>query len=351
MSDIIEELKPKIEKYNKEEQVNITLFELETTMALLYFYGNKVDFVVLETGLGGLYDCTNIITKTLVSVITSIGYDHMEILGNTLTEIAYQKAGIIKENSNTVIFEQSEEITNVFIEECKKKKNKLHVITNNDISNYSFDNNLQYFKYKDMDNLCINLKGKMQIENASLCLESIKILQEEGYVISEESIKRGLSTVIHKGRMETLNNKPLIIYDGAHNEPAIKNLQKIIEMYYNNVPRTYIISILKRKNYEKMLQLLAEDKESIFILTSGNDEERYTSSDELYKTAIKYKEKNKIFTKKLEDAIEGVMNNKTNTANFVVGSFYTYGTVVNKIKGLPSDKLSVLMSVLDSWSK
>ena len=92
MSELIEELKPKIEKYNDNKKVNITLFELETTMALLYFYRKKVDYVVLETGLGGLYDCTNVITKPLVSVITSIGYDHMHILGNTLEEIAYQKA-------------------------------------------------------------------------------------------------------------------------------------------------------------------------------------------------------------------------------------------------------------------
>ena len=84
MSNLIEELKPQIENYNKVEKVNITLFELETIMALLYFYRNNVDFVVLETGLGGLYDCTNIIKEPIVSVITSIGYDHMNILGNNL---------------------------------------------------------------------------------------------------------------------------------------------------------------------------------------------------------------------------------------------------------------------------
>ena len=85
---LVEELEPKINRYNKENNIDVTLFELETTMALLYFYRNNVDFVVLETGLGGLYDCTNVITKPLVSIITSIGYDHMHILGNTLPEIA-----------------------------------------------------------------------------------------------------------------------------------------------------------------------------------------------------------------------------------------------------------------------
>ena len=128
MLKLIEELKPLIDEYNKIEEVNITLFELETTMALLYFYRNNVDFVVLETGLGGLYDCTNIITKPLVSIITSIGYDHMHILGNTLAEIAYQKAGIIKDNSNTVIFQTVPEVDNVFIKQCENKNNILHIV-------------------------------------------------------------------------------------------------------------------------------------------------------------------------------------------------------------------------------
>ena len=102
---LIEELEPLINEYNRVNKIDVTLFELETIMSLLYFYRNKVDFVVLETGLGGLYDCTNIITKPLVSIISSISYDHVNILGNSLEEIAIQKAGIIKKDSNTVVFD------------------------------------------------------------------------------------------------------------------------------------------------------------------------------------------------------------------------------------------------------
>ena len=279
MSDIIEELEPLIEIYNKTEIEKITLFELETIMALLYFYRNNVDFVVLETGLGGLYDCTNIITKPLVSVITSIGYDHMSILGETLPEIAYQKAGIIKENSHTVIFEQGPSIDNVFINECKKKNNILHIIRNTDISHYSFDENFQYFDYKDMRNLCINLKGKIQIKNASIAIEVMKIINEYGYKVDTQNILNGLKTVIHKGRMEQLNDKPRIIYDGAHNEPAIENLLDMVKMYYPKMKRMYIISILKRKNYKKMLEILSKDKNAIFIVTSGNDANRFVTKD------------------------------------------------------------------------
>lgn len=332
MSNIIEELKPKIDYYNKIEQVDVTVFELETIMALLYFYRNNVDFVVLETGLGGLYDCTNIITKPIVSVITSIGYDHMQILGNTLPEIAYQKAGIIKHNSNTVIFEQIPEIDKVFIKECKRKNNNLHIVKKNDISNYSFDNEFQYFDYKEIKNLSINLKGKVQIQNASLCVEVMRILNEYGYKVDIESIKMGLKTVIHKGRMEQLNSSPIVVFDGAHNEPAINNLRDMVEMYYDNLKRVYIISILKRKDYKTILELLSKDKNASFILTSGNDEERYTSKEELFECMKEFVEIDKICKKNLKEAIVEAMNSDNDTVNLIVGSFYTYSTVVDQIK-------------------
>ena len=331
MSDIIEELEPLIEIYNKTEIEKITLFELETIMALLYFYRNNVDFVVLETGLGGLYDCTNIITKPLVSVITSIGYDHISILGETLPEIAYQKAGIIKENSHTVIFEQGPSIDNVFINECKKKNNILHIIRNTDISHYSFDENFQYFDYKDMRNLCINLKGKIQIKNASIAIEVMKIINDYGYRVDTQNILIGLRTVIHKGRMEQLNHEPRIIYDGAHNEPAIENLLDMVKMYYPKMKRRYIISILKRKNYKKMLEILSQDKNAIFIVTSGNDANRFVTKDELYHCMSKYVKYDKVYKENLEMAIQNAMNSDENIVNFVIGSFYTYGTVIRKI--------------------
>ena len=334
MSELIEELKPLIENYNKKEDINITLFELETTMALLYFYRKNVDFVVLETGLGGLYDCTNIISKSLVSIITSIGYDHMHILGNTLPEIAYQKAGIIKENSNTVIFESIPEVDNVFINQCKNKNNTLHIIKNSDLSNYSFDNKFQYFDYKDIKNLKINLKGKIQIKNASLCIETIKILNKLGYNINEESIKNGLQTVIHKGRMEKLNDNPIIVFDGAHNEAAIENFKEMVKMYYSNHKRVYIISILKTKDYKKMLKILAEDDSAIFILTSGDNSSKFLTSDELYDCIKEYVLMQRLYKKDLEDAITDVMISSANTVNFVVGSFYVYSIVVDKIKNI-----------------
>lgn len=329
MENLINQINPAIEKYNSTSDVPITLFELETTMAFLYFEQKKCDFVVLETGLGGLYDCTNIINHPLVSIITSIGYDHMHILGNTLPEIAYQKAGIIKPNSHTVIFESLPDVDNVFINKCKNENNVLHIIRKSDIENYYFDNNFQYFDYKNLKTIAINLKGKVQVQNACLCLETFDILNELGYHVGIKNIQKGLSTVIHKGRMEQLNDNPIIIYDGAHNEPAIKNLRDMVKMYYAKMKRVYIISILKRKDYNKMLKLIAQDKEAIFILTSGNNPEAYASSDELFECMKQFTQTDNIHKKSLNDAIEEAINSNIDTVNFVIGSFYTYGTVID----------------------
>ena len=331
MEKLINKINPAIEKYNSKSDVPITLFELETTMAFLYFKQKKCDIIILETGLGGLYDCTNIINNPLISIITSIGYDHINILGNTLQEIAKQKAGIIKPNSNTVIFKQQPDIDNIFIDECKKKNNILHIIKNSDISNYSFDNNYQYFDYKDFKNIIINLKGKVQVQNACLCIQTFKILNKLGYNVSTDNIKIGLKTVIHKGRMEQLNNNPIIIYDGAHNEPAIKNLRDMVQMYYKKMKRVYIISILKRKDYNKMLKIIADDKDASFVLTSGNNSNIYVSNDDLYECMKKFVDINKIYKKSLDNAINDAFNNNVNTITFIIGSFYTYSTVVDKI--------------------
>lgn len=333
MSDLIEEIQTKMNNNNQK----VTLFELETMIALLYFYRKKVDFVVLETGLGGRYDCTNIIPPPFVSIITSIGYDHMSILGNTLSQITYQKAGIIKENSHTIFFEQSKEINEQLIRTCHQKNNEMHLVTKNKIKNYHYDKEFQYFDYEKIKNIKINLKGVKQIQNAAISIETIQLLNKLGYPVSEESLRKGLSTVVHKGRMEELNSSPLIVFDGAHNESAISNLQNSIHMYYKNNRRTYIISILKTKDYPRMLSLLLQDENAIFLLTSGNDKRRYVSNEDLYRIAMLYQKKGQQIEKKtLVEAIEFAMSNPL--VNLVVGSFYVYGDVIEQIERIKSEK-------------
>ena len=163
----------------------------------------------------------------------------------------------------------------------------------------------------------------------------MELLNGLGVKVSEDSIRKGLSTVIHRGRFEEINKDPLIIYDGGHNEQAINNLKHSIKMYYNEFEKIYVISILKRKDYEKIIQMiLEEDDNSRFIFTSGNNEERYTSKDILYNVAEKYKNKNqKIYAKTLKTAIKDIINLKEKkTVTFIIGSFYIYGDVDNFIK-------------------
>ncbi len=331
MEDIIEKLKDKIEKYNKLSGTKVTLFELLTTMALYYFKEKNCDFVVLETGLGGLYDCTNIVWP-LVSIITSIGYDHMAILGNTLEEIAIQKAGIIKENSNTVIVEQKTAIQNIIEETCLNKNNTLNAVKKADIQNKSYEGEFLTFNYKENKNIKLNLKGEKQFENASLCLETMNILKQKGFKISEKAVREGLQAVVHKARFETINKKPEIIYDGGHNEEAILNFINTVNTYYKEKEKIYIISILKSKDYKTVLKYLLKDENSTFIFTNGNNEERYVSSKELYETAKRITKNEQLYQKKLKEAILYAKSQK-NKVSFVVGSFYIYGDV-KKILGV-----------------
>lgn len=335
MKELIDMLHPIIEKYNQTHEVKVTFFELETTMALLYFAKHECDIVVLETGLGGLYDCTNIV-HPLISAISIIGYDHMDILGSTLEEIAIQKAGIIKENSETVFIKQESQVTKIMEDTCKAKNNTLHLIEKQDIRNVSYNELYQKFDYKEDKQIEINIKGKRQFENASIVLECVKILRKYGYKIEDQKLRSGLKTVVHKGRFETICDKPLIIFDGGHNETAIQNLKESIKRYYNKEERVYIISILKTKDYKTILKELLEDKDAMFIFTDGLDQtedenKRYVEKEVLYEESKKYKIEN-IKTDSLKNAIKTCKKQEGDKAIFVIGSFYVYQEVIETVK-------------------
>lgn len=267
MSDILDKISKKVDIYNDTHQIKVKEFEVFTTLAFIYFAEKECDFVVLETGLGGRYDCTNI-ASGMISVITDIGLDHMDILGNTVEEIAIEKAGIIKENSDTVIYPKKD-ITDIIRKTCREKNNTLHLAEESSVKNYSYNKKFQKFDYKNYKGILVNLKGKCQIKNSLLAIECIDILKEKGYEISEKAIKNGLKTIVHKARFETLSENPTVIFDGGHNEDAIKNLKEMLDMYYPNEKRIYIISMLKTKDYKKVVNVLAsQDTKSIFIFTS-----------------------------------------------------------------------------------
>lgn len=188
VQEILTQLSEKIDIYNKAHETPVKWFEVITSLALIYFAKQKCDIVVLETGLGGTTDCTNIVFS-IISVIANIGYDHMDVLGNTLEEITMHKAGIIKPNSNTVMLYQ-DAITPIIEKVCEEKNTSLHIVNKEDVSNYSFDLEYQKFDYKNFKDICINLKGEKQIYNASICLECVNILNSLGYNINETAVKK-----------------------------------------------------------------------------------------------------------------------------------------------------------------
>lgn len=329
MWEILKEIAVKVEKYNKMHEAKITQFEVITTLALVYYARNNCDFVVLETGLGGTYDCTNIVDAD-ISVITSIGFDHMDILGHTIEEIADNKAGIIKKNKDTIMCYQ-ENVNDIFTRKCREQNNTIHVIKNDDIKNYSFNVEFQKIDYKEYKNIEINLKGKAQIYNAAEAIECIEILKQKEFNISEEAVRNGLSTVIHKARFETLQENPKIIFDGGHNEGAIKNLINTIKMYYPNNKKVYILSMLKSKDYKTVIKNLSQDKEGIFFFTTGNDPQRYVAKEDLYNEAKKYLSEN-IYKEELQEAISIAKEKYKNDVIMIIGSFYVYGDVLKFLR-------------------
>jgi len=330
VEDIMLPLSEVITEYNKTHEVPVKWFEAITSLAIIYFAKQKCDLAILEVGLGGINDCTNIVDAD-IAVIGNIGYDHIDILGNDILEIARNKAGIIKQNSDTVIFKQ-EQIMKVIEEECKNKNSNLHVIENDDITNYLHEGDLQKFDYKKYKNVEINLKGRCQTYNASQVLEVVDILKEKGFNIPDEAIYNGLKTVVHRARLEVLSKNPLIIFDGGHNENAIKNLEKNIKEYYQDNKRVYIVSILNTKDYKTIIKNICQDKNAIFFFTSGNNKKRYVSKNKLYKEAKKYLNDINMYKEEFEDALYISMKAYNDRTILVIGSFYVYKTICEVLK-------------------
>lgn len=330
IKDILIQLDGYIKEYNKTHKIPVKWFEVTTSLAYIYFAKQKCDFAVIETGLGGTWDCTNIIEPE-VSIICKIGYDHMRLLGNTIEEIARHKAGIIKENSNTVFFDE-EGITRIIGETCKERNSEMHLIKEEDIENYRYDDNFQKIDYKEYKDIQIKLKGKAQTINAAECIEAASILKEKGYKITESSIKEGLRTVIHKARLEELSKKPLIIFDGGHNESAIINLRENIDIYYKEYEnKVYIVSLLKSKDYKSIIKNLCENNNATFIFTNGIDKKRYVSNNDLYNEAKKYIKTDKLIKEELKTGIKLTKEKYLDSLNLVVGSFYIYKEVCEEL--------------------
>jgi len=254
-------VKDKIEIMVQEGRNHPTEFEVVTALALLYYAEENIDFLVLEVGLGGRLDATNVVDNPLVSVITPIGYDHMQYLGDTLEQIAFEKGGIIKPKGFTVSYPQTDGVIEVFKNLCKAKNNKLFITSLDGIEiKYSgidaqlFSADIQGKEYKDIE---IKLAGLHQIYNCCNALTAIEVLRRErGLVISDEAIYKGLLETRWPGRMEVLKNSPLTIIDGAHNIHGAEALKVNLEKLLSDYKITFVIGMLEDKDIEGFLKLV-----------------------------------------------------------------------------------------------
>lgn len=281
-------IKKAIDEMEAEYMTLPTSFEIETALAYLYFYRNKCDIAIIETGMGGRLDATNIVKSPLVSVLTSISKDHSRFLGETLEEIAFNKAGIIKNNCPVVSAIQCDEVTKVIKEESIKNNSKLIVC--DVLQNVRFNNDKTYGRYVGISNefnIETSMLGTFQIHNIPTAIETILVLKSEGFLIFKENIENGIKNASISGRCERINDTPAIYIDGGHNPGAALNLKNTLEMYFTNRKLVYIIGVLADKDYDTVLSVTGGFANHIITVTPP-DNARSLDGRELLKTVLKY---------------------------------------------------------------
>lgn len=307
-----------------------TVFEIETAMAFLYFLNEGCDIVVLETGMGGRDDSTNVIPAPVCSVITSVALDHVGMIGNNIEEIAECKAGIIKNDSKVVLYSQDEVVMSIIENVCNEKNCTLTITEPKAL--VSRENTLagQVFDYKDLKDVSIRLLGKHQLKNASVAIETALVLRNSGFDISDDDIKTGLTQTFWPGRFEVINSRPLIIMDGAHNPDGAKVFKESVEEYLDGYIKIFVMGVLKDKDYKSIIKLT--NGLASAIITINPDNPRALTDVELQAAINEVKEKNipVLAAGRIESGIElasqlAIQLNHEKTAIVVFGSLSFLG--------------------------
>lgn len=271
LSRLTEKVKAAAEEMQNCAAGDPTIFEIETALAFLYFVEQKCDIVILETGLGGALDATNVITTPVMEVIASISMDHMEFLGDTLGKIAYQKAGIIKPDTSVVSAMQQPEAMEVICNVCREWDCTFQAVDPEQIKDISYGYEGQSFSYKNWENIKISLMGSYQIKNAVLALEAINALRKLGYDLKDRAVYQGMKKAIWKGRFTLISKDPVILMDGAHNPAAAEELVRSLKLYYAGKKFYYIFGMFRDKDYAQVIRLTAPMAEHIItVQTPGN---------------------------------------------------------------------------------
>jgi len=246
-----------------------TLFELMTATALLWYREEHCDAVVLEVGLGGRFDATNIIDAPEAAVIMNIGLDHMEVLGDTVEQIAFEKAGILKPGTEAVLFQQSESVTAVVRARCEELGVPLHIADFSQIRS-EFDSLYgQSFTYKG-ESYALPLLGAHQLKNAATVLELVAVLQQKGWKLEQSDVEHGLYAVHWPGRFELLSEEPLFVVDGGHNPQCAQTVAENLKHYFPDKRRILLLGILRDKDYAGLTEILDPCADEYICITPSS---------------------------------------------------------------------------------
>jgi dihydrofolate synthase/folylpolyglutamate synthase len=280
LTDLVTRLKPAIEKYNKESKYGpLSFFEVYTALAFIYFKEQKVDFAVLETGLGGRLDATNVIDP-LVCAITPISYEHTQKLGNTLREIATEKAGIIKtqnaktgktQNLAVITAPQEKEVLEVIRKKCQQTHAKLYEVGTDILYRKSKNQKLEVRSlFGEYRNLRIRLLGEHQLINAAVAIGTIDALRFHHINIGESSLRKGLYNTVWPGRCEVIAKNPLVVLDGAQNTASACALKNAIQKNFSYQKLILVLGISSDKDIPGVCRQLYDLADKV-ILTKANN--------------------------------------------------------------------------------
>ena len=308
-----------------------TEFEMITALAFLYFKRHNCDIVVLEVGMGGALDSTNVIESPIVSVITGVALDHTSVLGNTVAEIAAQKAGIIKKGKPVVYGGRDETAFDVISEKAKENGSALVRTKLDRINVKSMDVTGTVFDYCRLCDVKLSLCGAYQPENAATVIETVKLLNENGFAVTEEALRKGLENAKWRARFELLANEPPVIFDGSHNIQGVAAARDSTKSFFGDEKVILLMGVLADKDYREMVGILSETVEQVFAVTP--DSPRALDSEKLADVFSESGIPAKSFINICEGVTEAYKKAiEKNKPLVMLGSLYMYGEVYSSFE-------------------
>ncbi len=301
-----------------------TEFEMMTAAALLWFAEENCDIVVLEVGLGGRFDATNVIEAPEVSVIMNIGLDHTELLGDTLEQIAFEKAGIVKAGRPCVLYQQTAGVEAVIRAVCAERGAPLTVADFAAIAPEFDSLEGQVFTYQG-EPYAIPLLGAHQLKNAAVVIETAGVLRKKGWKIEQDALEHGLYAVSWPARFELLREEPPFVVDGGHNVQCAETVAESLRRYFPGRRRILLVGVLADKDYPGMLALLAPEADAFVCVTP--DSPRALPAEELAGHLARYEKPVAVCASVREGVSEALRQAGEDAAVCAVGSLYMAGEI------------------------